>query len=193
MYYINSGIVTFLTHILCDSYWIMVDGRIEYIFWLLMNFPDNLLITCTSYEQVNLPSSHNGNIYYFNTGIVTILTHILRDSYWIMGDGRIENIYWLLMNFPDNLLTTCTFIDNNNRPSSHIGEIYYINCWIVTFLTHISCVSYWIMCDARIAYIYTYINFLWTFLITFSWVALLLRRSTYLPVTIEKYIISTPG
>jgi hypothetical protein len=33
-----------------------------------MNFPDNLLTSWTSIEQVNLPSSHNGKIYYINIG-----------------------------------------------------------------------------------------------------------------------------
>jgi hypothetical protein len=141
MYYINSGIVTFLTHILCDSYWIMGHGRMEYIYWLLMNFPDNFLTTCTYIEQVNLPFSHIGKIYYINSGIVTFLTHILCDSAWIMGDGRMEYIYWLIMNFPNNSLTTCTSIENINLPSSHIGKMYYINSGNVTFLTHIVCVS----------------------------------------------------
>jgi hypothetical protein len=72
----------------------MGDGRMKYIYWLLMNFPDNLLTSCTSIEKVNLPSSHLGKKYYINTGIVTFLTHILRDSAWIMGDGRMEYIYW---------------------------------------------------------------------------------------------------
>jgi hypothetical protein len=94
IYYINCWIVTFLIHILCDSYWIMGDGRMEYIYWLLMNIPDNLLTSCTCIEKVNLPSRHIRKIFYINTGIVTFLTHILCDSYWIMGDGRIEYIYW---------------------------------------------------------------------------------------------------
>jgi hypothetical protein len=155
-----------------------------------MNFPDNFLTTCTSIEKVNLPSSHIGKIYYINTGTVTFLTHILCDSYWIMGDGRMEYIYWLLMNFPDNFLTTCTSIEKVNLPPSHIGKIYYINTGTVTFLTHILCVSLesWVTDGWN-----TSIDFLWTFLIIFSQLALLLRRSTYLPVTLEKYIISTPG
>jgi hypothetical protein len=45
------------------------------------------------------------------------------------------------MNFPDNLLTSCTSIEQVHLPSNHIGEIYYINTGIVTFLTHILCVS----------------------------------------------------
>jgi hypothetical protein len=134
--------VIFLTHILCDSYWIMGDGRMEYIYWLLMNFPDNLITTCTCIEKVNLPSSHIGKIYYIKSGIVTFLRHILCDSYWIMFDGRMEYIYWLLMNFPDNLLTTCTCIEKVNIPPSHIGKIYYINSGIVTFLAHILCFSF---------------------------------------------------
>jgi hypothetical protein len=141
MYDINSGIVTFLTHILFHSYWIMGDGRMEYIYWRLMNFPDNLLTSCTSIEQVNLPSSHIGKIYYINSGIVTFLTHILCDSYWIIGDGRMEHINWLLMNFHDSLITSCTSIGKVNLPPSHIGNIYFINSEIVTFLTHKLCVS----------------------------------------------------
>jgi hypothetical protein len=147
IYYFNTGIVTFLTHILCVSSWIMGDGRIKKIYWLLMNFPDNMLRSCTCIEQINLPSSHIGKIYYINNGIVTFLTHILWVSSWIMGDGRMEYIYWLLMNFPDNLLTSCTSIEQGNLPSSHIGKIYYINTRKVTFLTHILCVSSWIMGD----------------------------------------------
>jgi hypothetical protein len=154
IYYINSGIVTFLTHILCDSSWTTGERRMEYIYWLLMNFPDNLLTSCTYIEQVNLPYSHIGKIYYINSGIVTFLTHILCDSYWIMGGGRMEYIYWLLMNFSNNLLTSCTSIENVNLPSSHIGNIYYINSGIVTFLTHILCDSYWIMGDGLMEYIY---------------------------------------
>jgi hypothetical protein len=103
----------------------MGDGQIETIYWLLMNFPYNLLTSCTSIEQVNLPPSHIGNIYYINTGTVTFLTHILCVSYWIMGDGQIENIYWLLMSFPDNLLTSCTSIEQVKLPPSHIGKILY--------------------------------------------------------------------
>jgi hypothetical protein len=164
--------VKFLTHILCDSYWIMGDGRMQYIYYLLVNFPDNFLKTCTSIEQVNLPSIHNGKniistpgltsyelsiqfghklhfdwagepssqshwkIYYIKTGIVTFLAHIVCDSYWIMGYRRMEYIYWLLVNFLDNFLTTCTSIEQVNLPYSHIGNIYYINTGIVTFLTH---------------------------------------------------------
>ena len=190
IYYINTGIVIFPTQILCDSYWIMGDGRMEYIYWLLMNFPDNLLMSCTSIEKVNLPSSHNGKIYYINTGIVTFLAHILCVPYWIMGDRRMEYIYWLLMNFPDNLVTTCTSIQQVNLHYSHIGKIYYINTGIVTFLTHILCVSLesWVTDRWN-----TYIDFLWTFHTIWSQLALLFRRSTYLPVTLEKYIISTPG
>jgi hypothetical protein len=162
----------------------------EKIFWLLMNSPDNLLTSCTSIEQVNLHYSHIGKIYYINTGIVTFLTHILCDSYWIMGDGQMEYIYWLLMNFPDNFLTSCTSIEKVNLPSSHIGEIYYINTGIVTFLTHILCVSFesWVTDGWN-----TSMDFLWTFLIICSRVALLLSRSTYITVTLEKYIITTPA
>jgi hypothetical protein len=145
IYYINSGIVTYLTHILCDSYWIMGDGRMEYIYWLLMNFCDNLLMSCTSIEQVNLPSSHIEEIYYINTRTVTFLTHILCVFSWIVGDGKMENIGWLLINFPDNLLTSCTSIEQVNLPSSHIGKIYYINTGIVTILTHILFVFSWIV------------------------------------------------
>jgi hypothetical protein len=182
--------VTFLTHILCDSYWIMGDGRMEYIYWLLMNFPDNLIKRWSTIEQVNLPPSHIEKTYYLNTGIVTLLTHILCDSYWIMGHGRMEYVYWLLMNFPDNLVTTCTSIQKFNLPSSHIGKICFINTGIVTILTHILCVSLesWVTDKCN-----TSIDFLWTFLIIRSWVALLVSRSTYLTVTLEKYIISTTG
>jgi hypothetical protein len=168
----------------------MGDGRIEYIYWLLMNFPYNLLTSCTCIEQVNLPSSHIGKIYYINSGIVTFPTHILRDSSWIMVDGQMEYIYWLIMNFPDNLFMSCTCIEQVNLPSSHIGKIYYINSGIVTFLTHILSVSLESWVTERWN---TSIDFLWTFLIIFSWVALVLSRSTYLPVTLEKYIISTAG
>jgi hypothetical protein len=145
IYYINTGIVTFVTHILCVSSWIMDDGQMENIYWLLMNFPDNLLTSCTSIEQGSQPSSHIGKIYYINTEIVTFLTHLLCVFSWIMGDGQMEYMYWLLMNFPDNLLTSCTSIEHVNLPLSHIGNIYYINTGIVTFLTHILCVSSWIM------------------------------------------------
>jgi hypothetical protein len=58
-----------------------------------------------------------------------------------MGDGQMEKIYLLLMKFPDNLLTSCTSIEQVNLPFSHIGKMYYINTGIVTFLTHILCVS----------------------------------------------------
>jgi hypothetical protein len=135
IYCINTRIVTFLTHILCVSSWIMGDRQMEKICWLLMNFQDNLLTSCTSTEQVNLPSSHIGKIYYINTGIVTFLTPLLCVSSWNMGDRQMENICWLLMNFPDNFLTSCTSIEQVNLPSSHIGKIYYINTGIVTFLT----------------------------------------------------------
>jgi hypothetical protein len=190
IYYINSGIVTFLSHILCDSYWIMGDGRMEYMYWLLMNFPDNFLTTYISIEKVKLFSRHIGKIYYINSGIVTFLTHILCDYYWIMGDGQMEYIYWLLMNFHDNSLTTCTFIENVNLPSSPIGKIYYINSGIVTFLTHIWCVSLesWVTDRILIS-----INFFWTFHTFWSQVALLVSRLTFLPVTLEKYILSTAG
>jgi hypothetical protein len=154
IYYINTGIVTFLTHLLRVSSWIMGDGQIENNCWLLMNFPDNLLTSCTSIEQVNLTSSHIGKIYYINTGIETFLTHILRDSSWIMGDGQIENNCWLLMIFPDNLLMSCTSIEQVNLTSSHIGKIYYINTGIVTFLKHILGVSSWIIGDGWMEYIY---------------------------------------
>jgi hypothetical protein len=146
IYDINRGIVAFLKHILFDSFWIMGDGRMEYIYWLLMNFPYKLLTSCTYIEQFNLPSSHIRKKYYINSGIVTFLTHILCDSYWIMGNGQMKYIYWLLISFPDNFLTTCTSIENVNLPSSHIRrKKYYINSWIVTFLAHILCDSYWIM------------------------------------------------
>jgi hypothetical protein len=116
-------------------------------------------------------------------------THIMCVS-WIMSDGRMEYIYWLLLNFPDKLLTSCTSIEKVNLPSIHIGKIYYINTGIVTFLTHILCVSLesWVTDGWN-----TSIDFLYTFMIICSRVALLLRRSTYLPVTLEKHILSTPG
>jgi hypothetical protein len=167
------------------------DGQMEYIYWLLMNFPDNLLTSCTSIEQVNLPYRHIGKIYYSNTRIVRFLTHILWGSYWIMGDRRMEYIYWLLVNFPDNLVTSCTSIEQVNLPYSHIAKIYYINTLKVILITQILCDSYWIMgvTDGYNASI----DFLWTLKVIFSQVALLLSRSTYLPVTMEKNVISTPG
>jgi hypothetical protein len=137
--YINTGIVTFLTHILCVSSRIMGDGQIENICWLLMNFPDNLLTSCTSIEQDNLPSSHIWKIYCINTGIVTFLTHILCVSSWFMGDGQIEKICWLLMNFPDNWLTSCTYIEQVNLPSSHIGKMLYQHRDSDIPNTHIMC------------------------------------------------------
>jgi hypothetical protein len=150
IYYINTRTVTFLTPILCVSSWIMGEGQMEKIYWLLMNFPDNLLTSCTFIEQVNLPSSHNGNTYYINTGIVTFLTPIICVSSLIMGDGQMEKTCWLLMNFPDNLLTSCTSIEQVDLPSSHIGHIYHINIGTVTFLTPILCVSSWIMGGGQI-------------------------------------------
>jgi hypothetical protein len=157
----------------------------EKICRLVIKFPYNLLTSCTSIEKFNLPSSHIGKCW-INTGIVTFLTHILCVSSWIMGDRQIYNIYWLLMNFPDNLLTSCTSIEKVNLPSSHIGKIYYINTGTVTILTHILCVSLesWVTDGWN-----TSIDFLWTFLIICSRVALLLSTSTYLTVTLEKYII----
>jgi hypothetical protein len=137
--WINTGIVTFLAHILCVSYWIMGDGQMEKNCWLLMNFTDNFLTSCTSIEQDNLPSSHIGKMYYINTGIVTFLTHILCVSYWIMGDGQMENICWLLMNFPDNLLTGCTSIEQVNLPSSYIEKMLYQNQDSDIPNTHIMC------------------------------------------------------
>jgi hypothetical protein len=102
----------------------MGDEQIEKnIYWLLMNFPDNLLTSFTSIEQDNLPYSHIRKMYYINTGTVTFLTHILCVSSWIMGDGQMEKICWLLMTFPDNLLTSCTSIEQVNLPSSHIGKM----------------------------------------------------------------------
>jgi hypothetical protein len=139
IYYINTGIVSFLSPILCVSSWIMGDEQIENIYWLLMNFPDNLLESCTSIEQVNLPSSHIGNIYYINTRTVTFLTPILCVSSWIMGNGRIENICWLFMNFPDNLLTSCTSIEQGNLPSSNIGKMLYQHQDSDIPNTHIMC------------------------------------------------------
>jgi hypothetical protein len=190
IYYINTWTITFLTHIFCDSYWIIGGRRMDFIYWLLMNFPDTFLTTCTSIEKVNLPSSNIGKIYYINTRIVTFLTHILCDSYWIMGDGQMGYINRLHMNFPDNFLTACTSIKKVNLPPSHIGKIYDINTGIVIFLTHILCLSLesWVTDRWN-----TSIDFLWTFLIICSWVALLLRWSTYLPVTLGKYITSTRG
>jgi hypothetical protein len=123
IYYINTGKVRFQTHILCITSWIMGGRQMEKIYWLRMNFPDRLLTSCTSIEQGNLPSSSIGKICYINTGIVTFLTHILCVSSRIMGDGQMEKIYWLLMNFPDNLLTSCTSIEQGNLPSSHIKNV----------------------------------------------------------------------
>jgi hypothetical protein len=155
-----------------------------------VNFPDNLITGRTSIEQVNLPSSHIWKTYYINTRIVILLTQILCDSYWIMGDGRMEYINWLLVNFPDNLVTSCTSIEQGNLPYSHIAKMYYINTGIVTFLTHILCVSLesWVTDGCN-----TSIDFLWTFLTIWSQVALLLSRATYLIVTVQKCIISTRG
>jgi hypothetical protein len=146
IYYINNGIVTFLAHILCVSSWIMGDGRMEYIYWLLLSFPDNFLTSCTSIEQDNLHYSHMEKIYYINTGIVTFLTHILWVSYWIMGDRQMENICWLLMNFPGNFLTSCTAIEQVNLPYSHIGKMLNQQRDSDTPNTHIMSLS-WIMGD----------------------------------------------
>jgi hypothetical protein len=41
-----------------------------------------------------------------------------RNTGWIMGDGWMEYIYWLLINFPDNLVTNCTCIEKVNLPPS---------------------------------------------------------------------------
>jgi hypothetical protein len=150
---INTGIVTFQTHTLCVSSRIMGEGQMEKIYWLLMNFTDNLLTSCTSIEQGNLTSSSIEK-YCMNTGIVTFETHLLCVSSWIMGDRLVEKIYWLLMNFPDNLLTSCTTIEQGNLRSSSIVNIYYINTGIVTFQTHTSCVSSWIMGDRLMNQIY---------------------------------------
>jgi hypothetical protein len=190
LYYSNTRKVRLLTHILCDSYWIMADRQMSYIYWLLVNFQDNLVTSFTSIEQVNLPYSHNGKTDYINTGIVILPTHILCDSYWIMGDGQMSYIYWLLVNFQDNLVPSCTSIEQVNLPYSHIANLYYINTGIVILLTHILCDSYWIMSHGRMLYIFWLLG---TFKIIWSQVALLLRRSTYLTVTMEKYIISTLG
>jgi hypothetical protein len=114
-----------------------------------MNFPDNLLTSCTSIDQVNLPPSHIAEIYYIISGIETFLTHILCDSYWIMGDGQMLYINFFLVNFQDNLVTGCTSIEQVNLPYSYIGEIYYTNTGIVILLTQILCVSSWIMGDGR--------------------------------------------
>jgi hypothetical protein len=127
--------VTFLTPILCVSSWIMGEGQIENIYWLLMNFPVNFLTSCTSIEQVNLPPSHIRKILYQHQDSDIPNTHImclLLNHGWPID----KKIYWLLMNFSDNLLTSCTSIEQGNLPSSHIGNTYYINTRIVTFLTH---------------------------------------------------------
>jgi hypothetical protein len=155
-----------------------------------MNFPDKLLTSCTSIEQGNLPSSSIGNIYYISTGIVTFQKHILCLSAWMMGDGQIKKIYWLLMNFPDNLLTSCASIEQFNLPFSSIGNIYYISTGIVTFQAHILRDSSWIMGEGHIK---RSIDFLWTFQINCWRAALLLSRATYLPFTLNIYIISTQG
>jgi hypothetical protein len=157
IYYINTGIVTFLTHILCDPSLIMSDRQMEKIYWPVMNCPDNLLTSCTSIEQGNLPSSSIGNIYYITTGIVTFETHILCVSSWIMVEGQKEKIYWLVMNFPNKLLTSCTSIEQGNIHSSSSGNIYYINTEIVTFLKHILCFSSWIMGEGQIKKIYCFL------------------------------------
>jgi hypothetical protein len=185
----NTRIVTFLTHILRVSSWIMGDRAMENIYWLLMNFPDNLLTGCTSIEKDNLPSSHIGKIYFINTRIVTFLTYILCVPSWIMGDGQMENIYWLLMNFPDNLLTSSTSIEQVNLPCSHIVKMLYQHR-IVTFLTHILCVSSWIMVDGRMEKIcWTLMNFPDNLLTSCTSI-----DQDNLPSShIGKYIISTPG
>jgi hypothetical protein len=136
---INTRIVTFLPHTSCVSSWIMGEGQKEKIYWLLMHFPDKLLTSCTSIEQVNLPSSHIGKMYCINTGVVTFLTHILCVSSCIMVEGRMEKIYWLLMNFPDKLLTSCTYIEQVNLPSSSIGKMLYQHRDSDIPNTHIMC------------------------------------------------------
>jgi hypothetical protein len=155
-----------------------------------MNFPDNWLTSCTSIEQVNLPSSHIGKMYYINTGIVTFLTHILCVSSWIMGDGQIGKIY---IDFLWTFQIICSRVALLLSSSTYLSVILKkccINTGIVTFLTHILCFSLesWVTDGWKI-----YIVFLWTFQIIGSQVALLLSRSTYLPVILEKYILSTPG
>jgi hypothetical protein len=88
-----------------------------------MNLPDNLLTSCTSIEKFNLPYSHIGkNILYQNRDSNIPNTHIMCLS-WIMGDGQMEYIYSILMNFPDNLLTSWTYIEQVNLTSSHIGKM----------------------------------------------------------------------
>jgi hypothetical protein len=126
--------------------WIMGEGQMEKICWLLMNFPDNLLTSCTSIKQVNIPPSHIEKMLNQHRDSDIPNEHIMSFS-WIMGDGEIENIFCLIMNFPDNLLTSCTSIKKVNLPSSHIGKIYYIKTGTVIFLTHILWVSSWIMGD----------------------------------------------
>jgi hypothetical protein len=158
IYYIKTGILTFLRHILCLSSWIMGQGQIQNIYWLLMNFPDKLLTSCTSIEQVNLPSSSIGNIFISTPGSDIHITHIvciLLTHLW----GQTENIYWLLINFPDNLLTSCTSIEQVNLPSSSIGNIYYINTGIVTFRAHILHYFSWLMGEGQMKKIYWLLMF----------------------------------
>jgi hypothetical protein len=151
----------------------------EKIYWILLNFPDDLLTSCTSIEQVKPTfQSHRKNVLYQHRDSNVPNTHIMSLS-WIMDDGRMEYMYWLLINFPDNLLTSWSSIEQVNLPSSHNGKIYYINSGILTFLTHILCDSSWIRGEGRMNVIY---HFLWTFQIICLWITLLLSRSTSLEV-----------
>jgi hypothetical protein len=99
---INTGIVPFETHILCVSSWIMGEGQMEKIYWLLMNFPDNLLTSCTSIEQSNLPTFQFQwkNILYQHRYSDIPNTHIMclpLNHGWQNGKSDLL----LFMNFPD--------------------------------------------------------------------------------------------
>jgi hypothetical protein len=167
----------------------MVDGQIKNIYWLLMNFPDKLLTSCTCIEQGNHPSSHIGEIYFINTGIVTFLTPILCVSLesWVT-DGWNTSID-LLWTFQITFLQVALLLSRLTFLPVTL-EKCCINTGTVTFLTNILCVSL----ESLVTYgSNTCIDFLWAFLIIYSGVALLLSRSTYRPVTMKKYIISIPG
>jgi hypothetical protein len=56
-----------------------------------------------------------------------------------MGEGQMEKIYLLVMNFPDNLLTICTSFEQGNLPSSHIEKILYQHGDSDIPNTHIMC------------------------------------------------------
>jgi hypothetical protein len=73
---------------------------------------------------------------------VTFQTYIFCVSSWIMGEGQKEKIDWLLMNFPDNLLMSCSFIEQGNLPSSHIEKMFYQHRDSDIPNTHIVCLLF---------------------------------------------------